>query len=121
VPLKDFEQNFTFAVKDGNKALLSLINEGLAIVVANGTYEELYEKWFNNLDLEYNNKLIIKVLTIVLLILFISMTLIYFWNRLLQKKVNDKTKALDIVNSNLQNRINDALKTLNPNYAIAKP
>ncbi len=46
VSLEGFEQKFSFAVKEGDKELLALLNEGLAIVSENGTYEALYNKWF---------------------------------------------------------------------------
>jgi len=46
VSLEGFEQKFSFAVKEGDKELLALLNEGLAIVSENGTYEALYIKWF---------------------------------------------------------------------------
>lgn len=46
VSLEGFEQKFSFAVKEGDGELLALLNEGLAIVSENGTYEALYIKWF---------------------------------------------------------------------------
>ena len=46
VSLDGFEQKFSFAVKEGDKELLASLNEGLAIVSENGTYEALYLKWF---------------------------------------------------------------------------
>ena len=45
-PLSEFEQKFCMAVKEGDKELLGLLNEGLSIVIANGVYNELYDKWF---------------------------------------------------------------------------
>jgi PAS domain S-box-containing protein len=45
--LDGFEQKFCFAVRDGNQQLLSLLNEGLAVLYLDGTYEALYEKWFS--------------------------------------------------------------------------
>ncbi|WP_028866165.1 transporter substrate-binding domain-containing protein [Psychromonas aquimarina] len=44
--IDEFKQDFTFAVKEGNKKLLSLLNEGLSRVVADGTYNKLRAKWF---------------------------------------------------------------------------
>ncbi|MBN2300299.1 MAG: transporter substrate-binding domain-containing protein, partial [Acholeplasmataceae bacterium] len=44
--LEGYEQKFCFAVVEGDTALLSLLNEGLSIVSANGTYDALYQKWF---------------------------------------------------------------------------
>ncbi|QLA20074.1 transporter substrate-binding domain-containing protein [Desulfolutivibrio sulfoxidireducens] len=45
-PLSGFEQKFCIAVKKGNHDLLAKLNEGLAIVIANGTYDKLYATWF---------------------------------------------------------------------------
>ncbi len=44
--LEGYEQKFCFAVVEGDTALLSILNEGLSIVSANGTYDTLYQKWF---------------------------------------------------------------------------
>jgi len=44
--LSDFHQDFCFAVKKGDTKLLELLNEGLSIVIADGTYDQLQEKWF---------------------------------------------------------------------------
>ncbi len=44
--LSGFEQKFCIAVPEGQTELLALLNEGLAIVFANGTYRRLYKKWF---------------------------------------------------------------------------
>lgn len=46
VSLEGYEQKFSFAVNEGDKELLALLNEGLAIVSENGIYESLYVKWF---------------------------------------------------------------------------
>jgi len=45
-PLTNFRQDFCFAVQKGNSELLAILNEGLAIVKADGTYEKLHKKWF---------------------------------------------------------------------------
>ena len=46
IDVKDFQQNFCFAVKNDNDSLLALINEGLSIIIADGTYNRLQKKWF---------------------------------------------------------------------------
>lgn len=45
-PLADFVQSFCFAVRKGDKKLLSLLNEGLSIVIADDTFNRLRVKWF---------------------------------------------------------------------------
>lgn len=44
--LDGFNQDFSFAVTRGNAKLLSLLNEGLSITIANGTYDRLHKKWW---------------------------------------------------------------------------
>lgn len=44
--LPDFRQDFCIAVQKGNTNLLSRLNEGLSIVIANKTFDELHHKWF---------------------------------------------------------------------------
>ncbi len=49
-PLEGFVQSFCFAVAKGDSSLLSRLNEGLSIVIANGTFEALRKKWFSALE-----------------------------------------------------------------------
>jgi signal transduction histidine kinase/DNA-binding NarL/FixJ family response regulator len=49
-PLRDFVQNFCFAVRKNDHKLLATLNEGLAIVMADGTFRRLYAKWFSTLE-----------------------------------------------------------------------
>jgi len=44
--LEQFPQHFTFAVKEGDKELLSKLNEGLAVVMRDGTFHRIRSKWF---------------------------------------------------------------------------
>lgn len=49
-PLLEFQQSFCFAVAEGDKELLEILNEGLSIVVADGTFRRLHSKWFAPLE-----------------------------------------------------------------------
>jgi ABC-type amino acid transport substrate-binding protein len=44
-PLADFSQSWCFAVREGDKATLDMINEGLSIIMINNTFHRLYAKW----------------------------------------------------------------------------
>jgi two-component sensor histidine kinase/ABC-type amino acid transport substrate-binding protein len=46
IELTGFEQDFSFAVREGNKELLAKLNEGLSIIIANGTYDDIHKQWF---------------------------------------------------------------------------
>lgn len=58
-PLDDFSQDFCFAVKEGDRDMLALLNEGLAIVMADGTYSYLHAKWFAALQIPSDRNIII--------------------------------------------------------------
>ncbi|HHS14188.1 MAG TPA: transporter substrate-binding domain-containing protein [bacterium] len=44
--LPEFRQDFCFAVRKGDDRLLSLLNEGLSVIIANKTYEQIRNEWF---------------------------------------------------------------------------
>lgn len=55
-PLKEFVQSFCFAVRKGDHKLLDLLNEGLSIVISDGTFRQLREKWFGPIELTEGRK-----------------------------------------------------------------
>ncbi|MBN1761084.1 MAG: transporter substrate-binding domain-containing protein [Chitinispirillaceae bacterium] len=50
-PLESFVQQFCFAVQKGDHALLGTLNEGLALTIADGTFNTLYAKWFTPIEM----------------------------------------------------------------------
>jgi ABC-type amino acid transport substrate-binding protein len=94
ISLEGFEQKFTFAVKEGDKALLALLNEGLAIVSENGTYEALYVKWFPFLiDTSPDYRKIAYYFIAALVVIIIALLLFSFL--MIQKEVKRQTAKLE--------------------------
>lgn len=96
--LSGFEQKFCFAVKEGNKELLAKLNEGLAVVSANGRYNELYEKWFpflteNELSMAELIKALIKILIPLVLLMLIAFAI--FVKREVKRKTLELKRAND--------------------------
>jgi len=58
-PIEGFRQDFCFAVREGDRETLALLNEGLALVMADGTYRHLHAKWFAALQLPSNRHIIV--------------------------------------------------------------
>ncbi|MFH2063651.1 MAG: transporter substrate-binding domain-containing protein [Pseudomonadota bacterium] len=58
-PIEGFRQDFCFAVREGDREMLALLNEGLALVMVDGTYRRLHSKWFAALELPSNRPVII--------------------------------------------------------------
>jgi signal transduction histidine kinase/ActR/RegA family two-component response regulator len=110
------QRNYCIAVKEGDSELLAKLNEGLNIIKTSGEYDRIYEKWFS----VYETKRIIhhpyfRILLPVFLILIAVSSGIYFWNIILQKKVIEKTDALnsELENSNkIKNQLQESLAEL---------
>jgi signal transduction histidine kinase/ABC-type amino acid transport substrate-binding protein/ActR/RegA family two-component response regulator len=49
-PIEGFRQDFCFAVREGNDSLLAVLNEGLSIVMADGTHSYLHSRWFASME-----------------------------------------------------------------------
>jgi PAS domain S-box-containing protein len=58
-PIESFRQDFCFAVREGNREMLALLNEGLALIIADGTYRRLHAKWFAALELPSHRRIVI--------------------------------------------------------------
>ncbi len=52
-PVEEFRQDFAFAVRKGDSGTLALLNEGLAVVMADGTFQRLHARWFAALELPH--------------------------------------------------------------------
>jgi PAS domain S-box-containing protein len=93
ITLDNFKQDFCFGVKKGNKELLSSLNEGLSIVIANKTYDKIYLKWFGpNIKKELALEDIIRItlyILIPLIILFSIFSILF-----LQSEVKKRTFKL---------------------------
>jgi len=98
-PLSGYEQKFCFAVPEGHKELLAILNEGLGIVIANGIYNEIYDKWFGPILPQPSVSLtrITKYLVSILLpLLFLAAVLgIWYLKREIARKTRDLRKEIE--------------------------
>ncbi len=58
-PIDGFRQDFCFAVREGDDQTLALLNEGLALVMADGTHRRLHAKWFSILELPTDRPVVV--------------------------------------------------------------
>lgn len=118
--IKDFSQDFSFAVKEGDKELLALLNEGLSIIMANGTYQNLHQKWLAPLhEADKKSEELVKTLGLIILFLSIFIVIAIVWQISLKRQVEKKTKELNKsqkelqeLNDSLQAKIEEALEEL---------
>ena len=87
-----YTRPFSFAVKQGNQALLERLNQGLNIIKSTGQYDVIYKKWFGTLeDPHLNLKTVIKYGSVAALILLGFIV----WNFMLKWQVQAKTEHLE--------------------------
>jgi|GEM_PF-1286065 PAS domain-containing protein len=102
--LRAFRQDFCFAVQKGDEKLLERLNEGLSIIIANDTYDEIRIKWFGPEESEgYSFAEVLKFIVSILIPLIAIGILL--WIFLLRRALKKRTK-------NLNEEITEHKKTL---------
>ncbi|WP_300160075.1 transporter substrate-binding domain-containing protein [Solidesulfovibrio sp.] len=88
-------QPYGFAVRHGDDAALSLLNEGLALVKQSGRYQELRRKWFGVMDSQaLSAGMALKYAAVVLGPLLLLLGGAALWTRSLKKQVDQRTRSL---------------------------
>jgi PAS domain S-box-containing protein len=58
-PIYEFRQEFCFAVGKGDSKTLAILNEGLALLLADGTFRHLHARWFASLEIPSARRIIV--------------------------------------------------------------
>ena len=94
-----FQQKFAFAVKEGDFDQFSQINEALLLTKSNGTYDDLYDKWFGVYEKKEVTLIDILNYLLPILVCFLAYALYSIHrrrveNRVSQKKLQDSEEHL---------------------------
>ena len=87
------ERNMGFKVSEDSPELAELLNNGLEVILANGEYQKIYNKWIAKHDKNHNDWH--RYLQGILIVSALTISLLFFllvFNRILQTKVRNKTK-----------------------------
>ncbi len=91
--INEYDRSFSFAVKEGNQALLNRLNAGLRIIKASGQYDEIYKKWFAHLeDAHIFRKTVLKY-SLVILLIWLGFIV---WSLVLRRQVISRTRHLEL-------------------------
>ncbi len=97
VVVEAYNRPFSFAVKDGNQAILERLNQGISIVKATGQYDQIYKKWFGTLEPDgATNEQFLKVLGGTILAFLLVGVVLLLWSFSLRKQVATRTKSLEM-------------------------
>ena len=92
---KVLERNMGFKVSKGSKELMETLDNGIEIIMSNGKYQEIYDKWIKDYNKNrnfwhyYSKYILVSGIFILGLILVLLLT-----NKILQDRVRAKTKDL---------------------------
>lgn len=107
--LEGYEQKFCFAVVEDDNELLSILNEGLSIVSANGTYDTLYQKWFPFLleNKGVSTAEILRYLGYILIPILVLLVAAYFFTT--RRTIKIRTKEILLEKERSEKYLNDSI------------
>ncbi|PHD74414.1 histidine kinase [Bacillus sp. AFS043905] len=99
--------NYAVAVMPKNKELLTLFNQAISQIKKDGTYEKIEKKWFGEYILPNTQRLrkTMLYLEIGLILTFIVISLILWWNLSLKREVAKRTEQIEHVNKDLEEKM----------------
>ncbi len=96
VVIEAYNRPFSFAVKEGNQALLERLSQGLSIVKATEEYSVIYEKWFGALEPpSLPLATVLKYFGGTILGFALIGSLLLFWSFSLKQQVGLRTRSLE--------------------------
>ena len=89
------DRNMGFKISRTAPELAKILNNGLEVIMSNGEYQKIYDKWIEDYNVHGNSwhHLIKYFIVIGILVLFVILILLFF-NQMLQIRVRNKTKDL---------------------------
>lgn len=89
------DRNMGFKILNESSEFAKILSNGLEVILSNGTYEQIYDKWLKTYDDKYNGwQRYYKYLLISGIILISIIVLLLLANQVLKSRVRAKTKDL---------------------------
>ena len=89
------ERNMVFKVSKDYPELAELINTGMEVILANGTYKKIYNKWIPSYDHTYVKwEKYVKIIGIIAVLILSITFALFIFNRVLRNQVTKKTNDL---------------------------
>ncbi len=94
IVLSDYTLELHMAVHAGDAVRLATLNEGLARIRANGTYDRIYEKWIGPLDSRPLRLSDLKPVLLPCLAVALAVAVTIWWQRRLLRKLAEQAERL---------------------------
>ena len=89
-------RRYCLAVTKGNDELLAKLNEGLALIKQSGEYDAIHDKWFGVYSDRLRMQTVVEGALWVVVPLCLLLLATFCWTRVLQRKVNARTRELTL-------------------------
>jgi len=110
--LTDFRYDWCFAVTEGDKQLLADLNEGLSLVIADGTYDQLRQKWLGILEPDNTSTYIYITTITAVVVMFVTLLIARLWQSSLRRRVKNSTAELEYYKNDLEALVTTRTKEL---------
>ena len=87
-------RRYCFAVREGNQELIAQLNEGLNILKLDGTYDEIYDRWFGVLEERDALRRVRRILIPAGVAVLAVILLLSGWSWSLRRQVSRRTRHL---------------------------
>ena len=85
---------YAFAVRKGNDRLLTKLDEGIHLLHQDGTYDDLYRKWFSIADIHARRTALLRYSLFILGVIAVLLVGVLAWNFVLKRLVRQRTAQL---------------------------
>jgi signal transduction histidine kinase len=93
---RTLERNMGFKISNQSPQLASVLNDGLEVIMSNGDYQRIYDKWIEPYDkTRYNWYYYARFIIIPAIIVGVVLLLLMLTNFILNKRVRAKTEDLE--------------------------
>ena len=89
------DRNMGFKISKDAPELEKIFNNGLEVIMSNGEYQEIYDKWIEEYNVHGNNwHHLVKYFILAGILILAVILILLFFNRMLKSRVKNKTKDL---------------------------
>ncbi|MGE0021363.1 MAG: transporter substrate-binding domain-containing protein [Draconibacterium sp.] len=91
------ERNMGFKISKSTPELDKMLNNGLEVIMSNGEYQKIYNRWIEDYNKQGNNwSYLVKYVILASIFVTGIILILIFFNYLLQKSVKNKTRDLQL-------------------------
>ncbi|MFO7577973.1 MAG: PAS domain S-box protein, partial [Pelovirga sp.] len=89
------DAQYSYAVKEGQRALLAQFSEGLRLLEQSGEYRRIHDKWLGSYQEQPHTLLVaLRYSLLVLIPLVVGLLAVFFWSWMLRRQVARQTRQL---------------------------